>query len=90
MKFTIPVLIKLSEEQKKELIKKVNLFYLGDENCNHMVNGKMVAKYPDKETQELTNAHFAAHGSYFIELSIDFDEKTGRPKKGVLKKINAT
>lgn len=87
MKFFVPITIVLSEEQQEEIRKKINLLYLGDEDCNHMVNGKMVAKYPNKETEEFSDAHYDLGKHYGVMATVDFCVKTGRPKKIYAKKI---
>jgi len=55
--FTTFVRIQLDHEQKQQLNRFLNLHYLGDVNCNEYdENFKLVAKYPEKETEEFKNA----------------------------------
>jgi hypothetical protein len=56
--FTVVVEGYLTEKQSKEAKAALNLHYVGDEECNHVVGGRMVAKYPDKETESFKDSHY--------------------------------
>lgn len=60
----------LDELQKNVAFEAINLHYVGDKNCNHMVDGKMVAKYPDKECQEMEDAHYNVMRGYSVKTVI--------------------
>jgi len=56
--FPVPVTISLNQEQLEKAQKAINLHHLGDEQVNTLdEKGRLVAKYPDRETQELRDAH---------------------------------
>jgi cupin superfamily acireductone dioxygenase involved in methionine salvage len=77
-KFKTNVLVKLTANQEVQLRKFLNLHYLGDEDVNHVVNGQIVAKYPEKETEEYRNASYNAVKPNLLHLSVEFDV-TGKP-----------
>lgn len=54
--FIVPVTVALSNADQLKLRKFINLHYLEDVNANELVDGKFVAKYPEKETEEFKNA----------------------------------
>ena len=64
----------LDYDQLKEAKGIINLHYLGDTVCNHVVDGKMVAKYPEKETKELEDAHCNLYRSHEIEVTVQLME----------------
>lgn len=56
--YSIPFDLELPEEYFQDAQRVLNYHFLGDEECNHYnEEGKYVAKYPEKETQELKDAH---------------------------------
>ena len=55
------VRIQLDHEQKQQLNRFLNLHYLGDIHCNEPdETGKLVPKYPEKETKEFKDAMWRA------------------------------
>lgn len=70
-----------------QLYRYLNLHYLGDIDANHSVDGVMVPKYPEKETEEFKKAVHNANSSYAITLSMEFDVN-GQPNiKAVLEGV---
>ena len=55
---------------------ELNLFYLGERNCNHRKDGKYVAKYPEfeKEHPEFGDAHCAIRRSYKFKVAVNLME----------------
>ena len=76
--FTTFVKIQLDHEQKQQLNRFLNLHYLGDVNCNEYdENFKLVAKYPEKETEEFKNAMWRANmvNEYQVKVVYDVNGK---------------
>jgi len=72
--FITTVAIQLNLEQRQQLIRYLNLHYLGDVNCNKLnENGHYVAKYPEKETQEFKNAIWKADVNHEYQVKVIFD-----------------
>jgi hypothetical protein len=72
------VRIQLDHEQKQQLNRFLNLHYLGDVNCNEYdENFKLVAKYPEKETEEFKNAMWRANmvNEYQVKVVYDVNGK---------------
>jgi hypothetical protein len=72
-KFTVSTKIHLSLYDALSLRKFINLHYLGDEDANHLVDGQMVAKYPEKETQEFKDAAARIESGFTVNLKVTFD-----------------
>jgi hypothetical protein len=72
-----------SPKDYERLLKFLNLYYLGDEDANHVVDGKMVAKYPEKETEEFKDAVRKAGKGFPLALSIEMDVN-GNFRKSIL------
>lgn len=83
-KFTVTATVHLTPAQLVPLYKYFNLHYLGDVDANHLVNGQMVTKYPEKETQEFKTAVWNADASHLVELSVEFD-LDGKPTFEIVK-----
>jgi hypothetical protein len=65
------VRIQLDHEQKQQLNRYLNLHYLGDVNCNEYdENFKLVAKYPEKETEEFKNAFWRANMVHDYQVKV--------------------
>jgi len=79
MKVIKTVSINLSQDEIKQLAREINLHYLSDEECNKLVDGKYVSKYPEKESKELIDAGYAIHRTYTTEVEVEFSEVTGCP-----------
>jgi hypothetical protein len=76
--FTTFVRIQLDHEQKQQLNRFLNLHYLNDVNCNEYdENFKLVAKYPEKETEEFKNAMWRANmvNEYQVKVVYDVNGK---------------
>jgi hypothetical protein len=72
------VRIQLDHEQKQQLNRYLNLHYLNDVNCNEYdENFKLVAKYPEKETEEFKNAFWRANmvNEYQVKVVYDVNGK---------------
>ncbi len=54
--------------------KKLNLNYFNDEQCNKLVDDKLVAKYPEKETPEIRETYYAVRRSYEFTIKVNFME----------------
>ena len=68
------VRIQLNHEQKQQLNRFLNLHYLGDVNCNEYdETGKLVAKYPEKETQEFKDAMWKANVVHDYQVKVVYD-----------------
>jgi hypothetical protein len=68
------VRIQLDHEQKQQLNRFLNLHYLGDVNCNEYdENFKLVAKYPEKETEEFKNAMWRANMVHDYQVKVVYD-----------------
>jgi hypothetical protein len=83
-KFIVDASVILERYQLLQLHKFLNLHYLGDEDANSIVNGKLVAKYPEKETEEFKNATYNANASHSVKLSVEFDVN-GKPTFEIVK-----
>jgi hypothetical protein len=65
------VRIQLDHEQKQQLNRFLNLHYLGDVNSNEMNgNGRYVAKYPEKETEEFKNAIWRINATHEYQVKV--------------------
>lgn len=71
--FVIDQFIDLNADDELKLLKFLNLHYLGDEDCNELVDGVMVAKYPEKETQEFKDATNRVSPGFFVRLKLTYD-----------------
>ena len=72
--FTTFVKIQLDHEQKQQLNRFLNLHYLGDVNCNEYdENFKLVAKYPEKETEEFKNAIWKINATHEYQVKVVYD-----------------
>jgi len=68
------VRIQLNHEQKQQLNRFLNLHYLNDVNCNEYdENFKLVAKYPEKETEEFKNAMWRANMVHDYQVKVVYD-----------------
>jgi hypothetical protein len=68
------VRIQLDHEQKQQLNRFLNLHYLGDVNCNEYdENFKLVAKYPEKETEEFKNAIWKINATHEYQVKVVYD-----------------
>ena len=68
------VRIQLDHEQKQQLNRYLNLHYLDDVNCNEYdENFKLVAKYPEKETEEFKNAMWRANMVHDYQVKVVYD-----------------
>lgn len=73
--FRVPVEVRLKSSEVEKVRRAINLHYLGDEQANTLnEEGKLVAKYPDKETEELKEAHRRVGRTHIEYLFVDVDE----------------
>jgi hypothetical protein len=82
-KFEIETTLLLSNDQKLQLKKNINLHYLGDEYCNELVDGQFVPKYPEKETKHYKNVCHRIEVGIPVRLSVEFDVN-GKPRVEVI------
>ena len=69
--FTTFVQIKLDTHQKRQLVRYLNLHYLGDVECNKLdENGHFVAKYPEKETQAFKDAVWRSQTTHEYQVKV--------------------
>lgn len=84
------ILIHLNSDEKKKFFEAINLHFLGDEVCNHMVDGKMVSKYPEKETNEFIDLNYKIHRDQMLNIQIELKENGkfvfSLPEKRISKK----
>jgi len=72
-KYKMYATVSLHHDDIVDLKKRINLHYLGDEECNTLHNGTFISKYPEKETEAFKNAAYRINGSWVIELQAVFD-----------------
>lgn len=78
--FIVPITVGLYEHERLQLRKYLNLHYLGDVDANELdENRNLVAKYPEKETEEFKNAVWNADATHRVEVLVTFDIN-GLPK----------
>lgn len=81
--FVIFVEVSLRHKDKSKLLRYLNKHYVGDVHCNKEENGRLVPKYPEKETEEFTNAVRGAHAHHQIAVKVIYD-LNGRPRLELL------
>ena len=82
--FITAVSIWISQRQKEQLRKYLNLHYLGDVDANEYDGtGNLVAKYPEKETEEYKNALLYADAGHLFNIKVVYDVN-GVPKLELL------
>lgn len=65
-RYKVPISLVLNTSQREDAYRLTNLHYLGDAEANIVDDetGKLVAKYPDKETPEHLASHHAICRTY--------------------------
>ena len=81
--FKIPITFTLSVTQVELARRAINLHYLGDSEANTLVDGKLVAKYPDKETDELREAHRRVGMVHQKYITVEVSESGSISIKGI-------
>lgn len=77
--FWVPITVGLYENEQLQLLKFLNLHYLGDEYANELNDdGVMVPKYPEKETEEFKNAITNAQTLHRMDVKVTYDVN-GKP-----------
>ena len=71
--FIITQKIELTDSDEFKLRRFLNLHYLGDIDCNELVNGVMTAKYPEKETEEFKQATQKVTTGIDVKLKLTYD-----------------
>lgn len=82
--FSVPATVHLNEAQLRESIKKLNLFYTGDTECNIRRGNDWVSKYPkiEKERPEFQQSHYNIHRDFQFKIKVELMENgTLRIKK---------
>lgn len=69
--FKLTTSVHLNDSQIGTALKLLNQHYLGVDDCNHVVDGRLVAKFPDRETPELKESHHNIRRS--MKISLDFN-----------------
>lgn len=74
--FEMEVELSLTHDQKQVAQQVINLHYLGDIHCNKLDRKTklFVSKYPEKETQDFTDAQHACVRTYRVPVSVDLLE----------------
>jgi len=71
----------LNYGDKAALRKAINLHYVNEEECNELdCAGNIHPKYPEKETQDMRDAHSNVYCDVKVRLSVGFNE-LGLPEK---------
>lgn len=73
IEFLIPTKIHLREEQIEEARKFLNLEFLGDEECNVIQDGKLVSKYPEKESPLFQSLHSEIRRAITVLIKVRVD-----------------
>jgi hypothetical protein len=68
--FDVTLTDSLSYEQEKEALAEINNFYLGDTECNELVDGTYQPKYPEKESAEFEEAHYNIRRGFAARIKI--------------------
>lgn len=78
--------LRLPNDKVEDAVKMINLHYFNDEQCNHMVKGEMVSKYPKIEAEhpEFLDAHCNIRRSQWKQIKIEIwsDGSLRFPNKG--------
>lgn len=82
-KFEVETTVLLHSHQLYQLRQYINLQYLGDVDCNVMVDGQFVPKYPEKETEHYKKVCHRIEMGIPVRLSVEFDVN-GKPKFEVI------
>lgn len=61
----------LSPEVLEESLKLLNLHNFNDKECNHYINGKLVAKYPSLETKEVKEAYWRVNAGTVFTVAVE-------------------
>lgn len=71
--FKVPVSVNLSHEQKQIALRYLNEVHLGDPQCNVYSEElhKLVAKYPEKETEEFKDSHHKVQTTKILVLEFE-------------------
>lgn len=65
----------LTQQERDKAFEAINLHYFGDKDCNiRNSEGKMVAKYPELETEELKEAHFRVNAGKRLKVKCELLE----------------
>ena len=75
--FTKSIPIEISEEEKREGRRLLNLHYTGDEECNvYDGNNKLVAKYPEieKSNPKFKESHYNLCRGFYVTVKLNLME----------------
>lgn len=74
--FTKEITISLDEVELRKAYGVLNLHYVGEENCNHVVGGRNVAKYPDieRDVPAFTESHYTVRRGNVVKLKVELLE----------------
>lgn len=82
--FDYSINLYLDGEQRTKMLKRLNMFYYGDECPNKIVDGKYVPKYPEIEENhpEILEAHYNIRRSNHKKIQVELlSDGTLRIKK---------
>lgn len=71
--FEFSTVVRPSSEDHVKLLKFLNLYYLGDGDANELVDGVMLPKHLEKETEEFKNAVRKVDMGFPVTLSVTID-----------------
>lgn len=70
--FRLKVNYSLSENDISKAFELLNLYHFNDTKCNKMENGRLVAKYPEKETPEVKDSYHQVRRSVNDYIIVEF------------------
>lgn len=75
IQFQKTIELKLSPEEIKQCQSLINLYWLGDKECNTLdpETKEIVPKYPDKDCPELNKAHWRINAVTRATVTIEID-----------------
>lgn len=73
IKYKEIITLNFPQKIQRKMRKEINLHYVGVENCNKYDEEKRcyVSAFPEKETQEMTDAHWGVSAGFSLALEIE-------------------
>jgi len=74
--FKKKIVIHLDYDESDIATSALNMFYVGEPNCNHLVDGKLVAKYPEieKSVPAFRESHYNCRRSQIVIIEVELME----------------
>ena len=69
----IPISIEMPQDQILKIGRSINIHHVGEPSCNKLENGKLVAKYPEKDSL-LQQIHDNLRHIRRASILVDVDE----------------